>query len=427
MTNTPVSIIIPSHNRATSLKRLLDKLGTQSYPATLMQVIVVADGCKDHTVSMLKDYIPEFKLHYIELPGSGAAIARNKGALLAINPILLFLDDDIDPSEDLVKAHAEEHAIENRVVIGYLPLAISKKPDFYHHTLLAWWEGKFQQMSSRGYRFNYEDLISGNFSITLELFKKVNGFDTSFRCREDYELGMRLIKCNAEFIFSKKAWGFHRDEVTNLDRSFVRKRDEGKADIQFWKSHPDMPTYIQNLYSTNRYTFLNSKYMFFIINMPAITDLIAKALRQLMSILEKLKLRKEWKRINYKLHLYWYTKGILDELHNRKNLNAYLNFKPTGKEENVEFEIDLKQGLQQAEQLLDDVRPSGIRIKFGYQQIGNVPPKPGFEKLSGKHLRKILATDLSFPLMKSLAFNKISSGNGTMNIVDLENTTVSKI
>lgn len=161
--------------------------------------------------------------------------------------------------------------------------------------------------------------------------------------------------------------------------------------------------------------------------MPAITDLIAKALRQLMSILEKLKLRKEWKRINYKLHLYWYTKGILDELHNRKNLNAYLNFKPTGKEENEEFEIDLKQGLQQAEQLLDDVRPSGIRIKFGYQQIGNVPPKPGFEKLSGKHLRKILATDLSFPLMKSLAFNKISSGNGTMNIVDFENTSVSKI
>ena len=427
MINTPVSIIIPSHNRAASLNRLLDKLGTQSYPATLMQVIVVADGCKDHTVSMLKDYKPEFKLDYIEMPGSGAAIARNKGAALAINPILIFLDDDIDPSNDLVKAHAEDHAIENRVVIGYLPLAVSKKPDFYHHTLIAWWEGKFQQMSSRGYRFNYEDLISGNFSISHELFKKVNGFDTSFRCREDYELGMRLIKSNAEFIFSRKAWGYHRDEVTNLDRSLVRKRDEGKADIQFWKSHPDMPTYIQNLYSTNRYTFLNSKYMFFIINMPAITDLFAKLLRQLMGIFERLKLRREWKKINYKLHLYWYTKGILDELHNQKNLNDYLNFKPTAKEENAEFEIDLKHGLQKAEQFLDEVRPSSIKIKFGYHEIGSVPPKPGFEKLSGKHLRKILANELSFSLLKSLAFNQIISGNGKINSVDFQNSTVTKI
>ena len=426
MINTPISIIIPSHNRATSLKRLLDKLGTQSYPTLLMQVIVVADGCKDHTISMLKDYTSDFKLDYIEMPGSGAAIARNKGAGLAVHPILLFLDDDIDPSEDLVKAHVEEHAIENRVVIGYLPLAISKKPDFYHLTLLAWWEEKFQQMSSRGYRFNYEDLISGNFSIGHNLFKKVNGFDTSFRCREDYELGMRLIKSNAEFIFSKKAWGYHRDEVTNLDRSLVRKRDEGKADIQFWKSHPDMPTYIQNLYNTHRYTFLNSKYMFFIIHMPAITDQFAKALRQIMSILETLKLRKQWKRISRKLQIYWYTKGILDELHNKKNLDGYLNFELTGKAEEEEFVIDLEKGLQQAEQLLDENRPSNIRVRYGYQEIGIVPSKPGFEKLSGKHLRKLLATDLALPLMKSLAFNMISSDNGKINIEDYQNEKVLK-
>jgi hypothetical protein len=161
--------------------------------------------------------------------------------------------------------------------------------------------------------------------------------------------------------------------------------------------------------------------------MPAITDLFARLLRQLMGMFEKLKLRKEWKKINYKLHLYWYTKGILDELHNQKNLNDYLNYKPTAKEENAEFEIDLKHGLQKAEQLLDEVRPSSIKIKFGYQEIGSVRPKPGFEKLSGKHLRKILANELSYPLLKSLAFNQIISGNGKINSVDFQNSTVTKI
>lgn len=411
-----ISIVIPSHNRSASLKRLLKKLEEQSFPVQMTQVIVVADGCKDDTLNMLENYQPSFTLEYIELPGEGAAIARNKGAALATGKIVLFLDDDIDPSEGLIEAHVKAHKNDYTVVIGYLPLATAPGAGFFKLELRSWWEQKFQQMRKPGYRYNYEDLLSGNVSLALKLFKQVQGFDTRLRCREDYELGIRLIKSNAEFVFSPEAWGFHCDEVTNLERSMKRKRQEGRADVQFWHFHPDMTSFLQDAYLKNQRTFLQSKAVFFVINSPKITDVIAFCLQKLMKPLESLRLRSQWSKINHKLHVYWYLRGLLDELHTRKKLNEYLQHDAgNGKEE--ELEIDLKNGLAAAEEKLDKMRPASVRLMLGKQLIGSIPSKPGTERLRGVHLRAILANELSKPFLKAMALEKLeetAEGSATL-------------
>ncbi len=116
-----VSVIIPTHNRCKSLVRLLNALASQNYPLHLIEVIVVADGCKDATIEMLKTYHSEYLLRYVCLEGRGPAIARNEGAQLAKGSLLLFIDDDIDPSTGLIEAHVLAHNKPNKVVIGYLP------------------------------------------------------------------------------------------------------------------------------------------------------------------------------------------------------------------------------------------------------------------------------------------------------------------
>ena len=401
-----ISIVIPSHNRSTSLKRLLNKLGEQSFPAQMMHVIVVADGCKDDTLKMLDNYQSSFSLEYIELPGEGAAVARNKGAALAKGELVLFLDDDIDPSVGLVEAHVEAHQNEYTVVIGYLPLATPPKAGFFKLELRSWWEQKFQQMRKPGYRYNYEDLLSGNVSLALQLFKQVQGFDTRLNCREDYELGIRLIKSNAEFVFSPEAWGFHCDEATNLERSLKRKRQEGKADVQFWHLHPDMTSFLQDAYLKNQYTFLQSKAVFFAINAPKITDTIAFCLQKLMNLLEAFRLRSQWSKINRKLHIYWYLRGLLDELHTRKKLNEYLQH-GTGNGKEEELEIDLKNGIPTAEEQLDELRPASVRLMLGEEVIGSILSKPGTERLRGIHLRAILVNELSTPFLKTMALETL--------------------
>ena len=51
-----VSVIIPTHNRAASIVRLLNKLGEQTFTLSQMEVIVVANSCSDNTVDVLKQY-----------------------------------------------------------------------------------------------------------------------------------------------------------------------------------------------------------------------------------------------------------------------------------------------------------------------------------------------------------------------------------
>jgi glycosyltransferase involved in cell wall biosynthesis len=410
-TEATISIVIPSHNRSASLKRLLDKLEAQTFPTRLMQVVVVADGCKDATLSMLQKYKASFELKYIELSGEGPAIARNKGAALSTGKLLLFIDDDVDPSNGLVEAHVKSHQNENTVVIGYLPFAASLKAGFFTLNLRSWWEQKFQQMHFAGHRYSYEDLLSGNVSLSAKLFSQVNGFDIQLRCREDYELGIRLIKSNAEFVFSKEAWGYHRDEITDLHRSLKRKREEGRADVQFWRKHPDLTTQLQDAYLKNEYTFLQSKNVFFVIHFPRVTDTAAFCLKKWMAVLEKLKLRKQWETINYKLHIYWYLRGLLDELYSRKKLIEYLQYNPVNDIHKDDIEIDLKNGIEAAEKQLDKLRPCHAQLKFGDQPIGFIPLKPGTERLRGIHLRRLLATDFSKPLLKALALEKLMNEN----------------
>ena len=103
--NPTVSIIIPSHNRSSSLRRALDALHSQTYPIDLMEVIVVADSCIDDTLAMLQDYKAPFKLHAIEVNCRSASIARNTGAASATGQLLLFLDDDIEAMPPLVESH----------------------------------------------------------------------------------------------------------------------------------------------------------------------------------------------------------------------------------------------------------------------------------------------------------------------------------
>ena len=94
--NPTVSIIIPSHNRSSSLRRGLEALHSQTYPLELISVIVVADSCIDDTLAMLQDYKAPFKLQVIEVNCRSAAIARNTGAASATGQLLLFLDEDIE-------------------------------------------------------------------------------------------------------------------------------------------------------------------------------------------------------------------------------------------------------------------------------------------------------------------------------------------
>ena len=418
MMQTSISIIIPTHNRKDSLECLLRQLREQTYPLDLMEVIVVADGCTDSTMQMLENFRAPYKFNFTQQNGYGAGTARNNGASLASGQLLLFLDDDILPSKGLLEAHVLAHKDQNTVVIGRLELATINKPAFFFILYRFWWENKYFAMRSAGYRYSYEDLLSGNFSVSASLFKSINGFDNTFRCREDYELGARLIKHGANFVFANDAWGYHNDEVNNLCRSFHRKRQEGKADVQMGFLHTDLIGHLKLTSLGHHRRYVQQLLIFSVFKGKLLSQVFFESIRKILPFIEAMKMRRTYRKIIIILNEYWYFRGVADEL---KSFNALNDFIRTGNAagQNTEnyIELDLKNGLSHAEEQIKSYRPSGIYLRFGPCVLGKISHKPAFEKLRAEHFRFILEREFSIPLLKLITRDK---NNLTEKITTIE-------
>ena len=94
-----VSVIIPTYNRAESLKRAIDSVLNQTYKN--VEIIVVDDNNPNTTYreenekSIKKYYGENEKVKYIKHPeNKNGAAARNTGIRNATGKYITFLDDD---------------------------------------------------------------------------------------------------------------------------------------------------------------------------------------------------------------------------------------------------------------------------------------------------------------------------------------------
>jgi GT2 family glycosyltransferase len=425
MKNEPtVSVIIPTHNRSASLRRMLDALCAQTYSLQQVEVIVVADGCTDETVDMLQRYEAPFALHVIEQPGQGAATARNQGAGRATGQLFLFLDDDVEPTPPLIEAHVRAHQHRpGQVVIGPYPPALQGQVDFIRTELRAWWGAKFHAMRQSGHRYTYRDLLSGNLSVEAEVFVRVGGFDPTFpSCGgEDYEFGVRLIKAGVPFIFTAEALGYHHDhESTNLDRHFQRARQEGYADVLIGLRHPELRPTLNLAHLRAGRLFLNRILRILVFGWPAAGDALVTCIRPMLDLMEWARLRSLWRRVHAKLRDYWYWRGVAEELGTRRALADFVHDSQAALiEGGPRIELDLREGLEAAERRLDEERPMAARLRYGQQPVGLIPLQPGAEALRGAHLRPILANALAAPLLEALALEGVITMSTTVDRLKL--------
>jgi len=220
MVSSPyVSVVVPTFNRAESLRCTLQALERQTCPKDQFEVIVVDDGSSDHTVSMLAEQVGSLKLtlKVFRQENAGPGKARNRGAQEASGEIVLYIDDDIEPVESLIDTHASHHrANENLVVIGPMSPdpALSKVEPMW----IAWEHAMLQRI--------YQNVVagvwpkvtpnlfySGNASLRRHQLLAIGGFDTTFKRQEDVEMAVRLFRSfNVDFLFDPVADGLHRPQ-----------------------------------------------------------------------------------------------------------------------------------------------------------------------------------------------------------------------
>src|SRR5271168_4562542 len=240
--NPAVSVVIPTHNRARSLRRTLCALATQTYPTDRFETLVIANGCHADTGETVRALATPFRLRLVELSASNVSLARNTGASMARGDLLLFLDDDVEPLAGTIEAHANAHRSAPDIIATgpYLCPGLGPRPN-----LLVEWLQHLNAITpvvaQRKRKLDWAFFIGGNFSMHKSLFDRVGGFDPSFPRHQDWEFGYRAQKLGVRFIFVPDAGAYHyKHENRSLEQFLRNMRTEGRCDVTFTRRHPEI-------------------------------------------------------------------------------------------------------------------------------------------------------------------------------------------
>ncbi|MBI2761108.1 MAG: glycosyltransferase family 2 protein [Chloroflexi bacterium] len=232
-----VSVIVPTYNRRERLARLLAGLDRAHEAGARFETVVVVDGAVDGTADLLAATRTAYPLLVHTQPNAGPAAARNRALAAASGDVVLFLDDDVVPSEDLIERHLSVHRSDtSAVVIG----AMVAPPGCRMPPWLSWEAAMLQKQ--------YAAMIAGHFAPTPRQFYTANasvrrdhalsagGFDESFRRAEDVEFAYRLADRGLRFYFEPRAIVVHEPDRT-LRQWLKVAYEYGRYDVALERDH----------------------------------------------------------------------------------------------------------------------------------------------------------------------------------------------
>lgn len=249
---TTLSIVMPCHNRAHDLRRVLQAYDRQVVDQPF-EIIAVDDASTDATYEVLSTYRPQRYTLRVErhAHNQGPAAARNEGIALATAPLLLFVGDDILPDPHLVRGHLEAHhgypepttAILGRIVWP---------ADMPKNTLMAHIDGVGAQQFSYHYlqddhEYDFRHLYTSNVSLKTEFVRQNKPwFDTNFpyAAVEDAEFSYRLSQQGLRIIHRRAPIGYHYHYHTIWTFS-TRQYRAGLMLCEMAKKHPELADFFR--------------------------------------------------------------------------------------------------------------------------------------------------------------------------------------
>lgn len=189
-----VSVIIPTAHRGSAIiLRAISSVLGQSHP--VFEVILVDDNTEPSLSSEIKTALENVpQVRYIKNVGShGACAARNVGISCAKGELIAFLDDDDEWLPEKIECQVK--AFTHDVVLVYCNGW--RVDDRYSPPLIMPYRQKKDFLPS----VSFESLLEKNhIGTTTQLLvrksalEQIDGFDTRFLARQDYDLCLRLAR-----------------------------------------------------------------------------------------------------------------------------------------------------------------------------------------------------------------------------------------
>jgi glycosyltransferase involved in cell wall biosynthesis len=242
-----VSVIVPTFQRCSSLRRLLEALTCQTLARSTFEVVVGVDGSTDGTRRMLDAFQAEYRLRWSWLAHRGRAAACNEAIRAAEGALVVLLDDDMEPAPCLLAAHLAEHpAGSRRCVMGAVPIA-ARPTDAPHVRYAARkFNEHLERLADPAHRFVLRDFYSGNTSVPRDELLTIGLYDEDFRSygNEDLELAHRLVRNGVELGFSPEARATQHYEKS-LEGLVHDEIEKGRTAMLLVAKHPETAEHLK--------------------------------------------------------------------------------------------------------------------------------------------------------------------------------------
>lgn len=238
-----VSVIIPTYNGAHKILNALRAVAQQT--ARPDEVIVVIDGSKDHTATLIQAENFDFEsLRLIEHPNQGRARTRNAGAQAARAELLVFFDDDMRPLPPCLAEHLRHHQQhpEGTIAVGTQVEDFAKTTtDFlrYKGELSRKWMQKYAAGRAVKMAADQPFITAANFSLPQQVFEQLGGFEPTLTDAEDFDLAMRASEAGRAIYFLNQAEAWH-DDLVSCATYIRRLREHGRENKTLAALRPDM-------------------------------------------------------------------------------------------------------------------------------------------------------------------------------------------
>ncbi|MGD8790651.1 MAG: glycosyltransferase, partial [Burkholderiales bacterium] len=381
----PVSVVIPTHNRARRLAATLEALERQTLDRALFEVVVVLSRVTDDTATVLASRDWPFNLSSVSVDG-GAACARNAGAVASRGERIVFLDDDILVGPAFLDAHLKAADANAEVVVIGKSTPQIEREGWFERELKSWWSDRFEQLGSHGHRFAYTDFFSGNVSLSRVRFEQAGRFDETLACREDYEFGYRVLRSGAIFRYSAEACGLHFDGTT-LRRSLRRAQSEGIADVRIAQLHPPLYRTMWLAKLAGRKRRFDRLLMF---HMRPVGDALCSICLTLMPVFESLGARVSWRRCMRFVRHYSYFRGVAMQCGNLRAFRALSVACSAATREPLSYlEVDALNDGDTWKMQLQRTGVDGVRINYAGIPITIAEASPGMERPTLDHIEAL--------------------------------------
>lgn len=218
MSNSDIffTIIIPTYNRKNIIAKCINSVLTQTYQN--FEILIIDNGSDDKTKEYLIKNFKDDRLKYIYQKGSGTpASPRNNGIRNAKFDWISFLDSDDFWDKD--KLLLTSYHIKNNNKVDVLchneRIFYSNKNEF----------GKTIKYGPFEHNFYLKMLLYGNrlstsaITIKKSFLQEHNLYFNESKkliTVEDFDLWLRLARCNADFKFINKTLGYYVVNNENL-------------------------------------------------------------------------------------------------------------------------------------------------------------------------------------------------------------------